>query len=98
MHPKIFVGLLSALVATSYAIPTTNEGENLDLEQRATCNKKLKWQGGGCETDWADNCYDRCYRQGDGKKCCMNSIDADITSQGCFVGWNTCECSCMSPR
>ena len=97
MHPKTFIALFSAILAAASAIPTSNEGETLDIEKRA-CNKKLKWQGGGCETDWAGNCYDRCYRQGDKKKCCMNSIDSDITSQHCFPGWNTCECSCMSPR
>ncbi|KAF2176479.1 hypothetical protein K469DRAFT_607104, partial [Zopfia rhizophila CBS 207.26] len=95
MHPKILISLLTALVATSSAIPTNNEAEPLDIEKRA-CSKKVDWQAGGCETDWDEHCYDKCYTQGAKKKCCMNSIDSDITSQHCFIGWNTCECSCMT--
>jgi len=96
MQSKMLFTLFTAFVAISSAMPTINEAENLGLETRATCGKKEKWQGGGCETDWANNCFDRCYRLGHPKGCCMESIDADITSQHCFPGWNTCECSCMT--
>ncbi|KAK2738164.1 hypothetical protein FQN55_000784 [Onygenales sp. PD_40] len=58
-------------------------------------SKKINFQGGGCETDWADNCYDRCVRKGLKKKCCKGTVNSAITGSGCWTGWNTCECSCM---
>ncbi|KAK4031397.1 hypothetical protein C8A01DRAFT_21369 [Parachaetomium inaequale] len=55
-----------------------------------------KWQAsGGCKTDWAGRCNAQCIGEAKQKGYNCKNVDSDITSSGCFVGWNTCECTCF---
>src|SRR5262245_60092684 len=94
MNPKTIVSIIIALMGATTALPSNSEAlSGMPVEKRA-CEKRITWQGGGCETDWSNHCFDKCYRQDAGKDCCMNTVGSAISSSHCFVGWNTCECSC----
>jgi hypothetical protein len=107
MQPKTLL-FLATLLTTALAIPATpptaddtnivaRDDNNMgidsgDVSTKATYNWQAK---GGCKTDWADRCRTQCLGEAADKSWVCKEIDSDISSSGCLVGWNTCECTCF---
>jgi hypothetical protein len=61
MQPTAVFTVLATLFLSVSAIPTadTEPVAASELEKRA-CNKRVRWQGGGCSASWRNKCHDRC--------------------------------------
>lgn len=106
MLPKSLL-FIAAFLATASAVPATPPTANTnavarDNNEAASDNGEMStqatydWQAsGGCKTDWAGRCDSQCVGEATKKGWVCKEIDSDITSSGCFVGWNTCECTCF---
>lgn len=83
---------LLALITTVVALPAPDAAAA--PADDVTILATHKWQAvGGCKTDWNIRCHQQCIGEAKTKGFTCTNVDSDITSQGCFVGWNTCECT-----
>ncbi|RYN28676.1 hypothetical protein AA0113_g6097 [Alternaria arborescens] len=104
MHLVLFITTLLTVTATSIAAPTDNPAEtttsisikaDTDLYSQACPGRQIyHWQGGGCETDWGNDCYNRCKNVAASKRCCMRTVGWYQDGGGCLSPWETCECTC----
>ncbi|KAL2151632.1 hypothetical protein VTH82DRAFT_6730 [Thermothelomyces myriococcoides] len=83
-----YYAVLLALAAAATALPKADDG----IHARAT----KKWEAaGGCQEDWAGRCHSQCTGEAKKKGYKCKNVDSAITSSGCWLGWNVCDCTCF---
>ncbi|KAK3308453.1 uncharacterized protein B0T15DRAFT_572621 [Chaetomium strumarium] len=97
--------ILASLAAAAMAAPTHGDSPSRsallddvdkDSKRRQACSRQIKWEAGGCETDWNEHCQQHCEASGIGRGCCAGTVNNHIESSGCFPGWNVCRCTCAA--
>lgn len=87
---------LAAPTDTPVDVPANTPVETADdlFAQACPGSQLYHWQGGGCETNWGNDCYNRCKNAAASKRCCMTTVSWYRDGGGCWSPWETCECTC----
>ncbi|KAH6879130.1 hypothetical protein BKA58DRAFT_378717 [Alternaria rosae] len=92
MHILSFPTMFLTVSAATIAIPA--ETPSNSTAAQACPGRRINWQGGGCERNWGRDCLNRCLNAAGGKRCCPRSVGWYQDRGGCWLGWETCRCTC----